>query len=143
MSVKAILSRKGHDVVTVPPSAKLSELARTLTERKIGAVVVQAEGGRVVGMISERDVVRALAQHGPSALDRSVETVMTREVRTCTEADTLRDLAERMTAGRFRHLPVVDGERLVGLVSIGDVVKERLEELEAESSALRDYILTD
>ena len=142
MSVKAILSRKGHNVVTVPPTAVLADLVRMLTEHGIGAVVVQNEDGRVVGMLSERDVVRALAQHGPAVLERSIDQVMTREVKTCREADTIRDLAERMTAGRFRHLPVVEEGRLVGLVSIGDVVKQRLEEMEAEQSALRDYILT-
>lgn len=142
MSVKAILSRKGRDVVTVAPTDLLGDLVRTLNEHKIGAAVVQDETGRVVGMLSERDVVRALAQHGPAVLERSIDQVMTRDVKTCGEADTIRELAQRMTSGRFRHLPVVEDGRLVGLVSIGDVVKQRLDEMEAESSALRDYILT-
>lgn len=142
MTVKAILTRKGNAVVTVAPTLSLSDFVKALTEHRIGAAVVVSDDGRVVGMLSERDVVRALAERGAAALDRPVEDVMTREVKTCREEDTLRELAERMTAGRFRHLPVVEKGRLVGLVSIGDVVKQRLEELEAESSALRDYILT-
>ena len=123
MSVKAILSRKGHDVVTVPPTALLADLVRTLTEHGIGAVVVESEEGRVVGMVSERDVVRALAQHGPAVLERSIDGVMTRDVKTCAEADTIRELAERMTTGRFRHLPVVEDGRLVGVLSHGNLVQ--------------------
>ncbi len=142
MTVKAILSRKGDSVVTVEPSISLREVVRVLSEKRIGAVIVTDGDKHVIGMLSERDIVRTLAQQGPAALDERVETVMTRNVITCTEADKVSDIMERMTTGRFRHLPVLEGDRLAGVISIGDVVKYRLEEIEAESSALRDYILT-
>jgi CBS domain-containing protein len=142
MTVKAILSRKGHAVVTIAPAASLAEAVKMLCTHRIGAVIVTSPDERVIGVLSERDIVRALADHGPAALDRQVDEVMTRRVVTSSEADTVGEIMERMTAGKFRHIPVVDGERLVGVVSIGDVVKHRLEEVERESNAMRDYILT-
>ena len=142
MTVKAILSRKGRDVVTIAPSATLSEAAKLLGERRIGAVVVTGADHRVAGILSERDIVRMLAERGPAALDDNVGAVMTRKVTTCTEADTVAFIMERMTEGKFRHLPVVEQGKLVGVISIGDVVKHRLQEMEQEQAALKDYIQT-
>lgn len=142
MTVRAILSRKGRDVVTIEPGASLSDAARLLSVHGIGAVIVTDAGARLAGLLSERDIVRTLAARGPTALALRVDEVMTRRVVTCAESDTLAELMERMTTRKFRHLPVVESGRLVGIVSIGDVVKSRLEEIEAESSALREYIAT-
>ena len=143
MTVKAILSRKGNDVITIEPTVTLSAAVNILAEHRIGALVVVAGAdGQVAGILSERDIVRALAQRGPGALQEAVGQVMTRGVVTCTESDTVAALMERMTQGKFRHLPVVERGKLVGLVSIGDVVKHRLGEMEHESNALREYILT-
>jgi CBS domain-containing protein len=142
MTVKAILSRKGQSVVTIEPTRSLADAAKLLAERRIGALIVKGEGDRVAGLLSERDIVRVLAEKGPVALALQVEQVMTRRVITCKETDTVSVIMERMTTGKFRHLPVVDGERLIGVISIGDVVKHRLEEMESESNAMREYIAT-
>jgi len=143
MTVKAILSRKGNDVITIEPTVTLSAAVNILAEHRIGALVVVAGADeQVAGILSERDIVRALAQRGPGALQEAVGQVMTRRVVTCTESDTVAALMERMTQGKFRHLPVVERGKLVGLVSIGDVVKHRVGEMEHESNALREYILT-
>jgi len=142
MTVKALLSRKGRDVVTIAPAATLSEAAKLLAERRIGAVVVTGADHSVAGILSERDIVRALGQRGASALDENVAAVMTRKVTTCNEADTVVAIMERMTTGKFRHVPVVDQGRLIGVISIGDVVKHRVEEIEGETNALREYIAT-
>jgi CBS domain-containing protein len=142
MTVKAILSRKGRDVVTIAPTATLSAAVKLLAERRIGAIVVTGPEDRVAGILSERDIVRMLGERGPAALDDNVGAVMTRKVATCTEADTIASLMERMTEGKFRHLPVVDQGKLIGVVSIGDVVKWRVGEIEGESNALREYIAT-
>jgi len=142
MTVKAILSRKGNDVLTIEPTATLAAAVKLLAERRIGAVVITGADRQVIGILSERDIVRAFAAHGPAALDQQVGQVMTRKVMTCDEAETVASLMERMTQGKFRHLPVVERGRLAGIISIGDVVKHRLEEMEKESSALREYILT-
>jgi len=143
MTVKAILSRKGNDVITIEPTVTLSAAVNIMAEHRIGALVVVAGADeQVAGILSERDIVRALAQRGPGALQEAVGQVMTRRVVTCTESDTVAALMERMTQGKFRHLPVVERGKLVGLVSIGDVVKHRLGEMEHESNALREYILT-
>ena len=142
MTVKAILAQKGRDVVTMEPTADLVAVVRTLADRRIGAVLVTDLDKRVIGIVSERDIVRALAEHGPSVLRRAVETLMTRKVVPCSEADTVGEIMERMTAGKFRHLPVLEAGELVGIVSIGDVVKYRLAEVQRESEAMRDYILT-
>ena len=142
MTVKAILSRKGNNVITIEPTVTLSAAVNILAEHRIGAVVVAGADKQVAGILSERDIVRALAQRGPGALEEAVGQVMTRKVVSCTESDTVAALMERMTQGKFRHLPVVERGKLVGLVSIGDVVKHRLGEMEHESNALREYILT-
>jgi CBS domain-containing protein len=142
MTVKAILSRKGGDVVTIAPTANLSAAVKLLAERRIGALIVTGPDNRVAGILSERDIVRMLGERGPAALEDNVGAVMTRKVTTCTEADTISVIMERMTAGKFRHVPVVDQGRLAGVISIGDVVKYRLEEIGRESEALREYIAT-
>jgi CBS domain-containing protein len=142
MTVKAILSRKGRDVVTIVPTANLSEAAKLLAQRRIGAVVVTGADNRVAGILSERDIVRALGERGAAALDENVAAVMTRKVTTCNESDTVVAIMERMTTGKFRHVPVVDQGRLIGVISIGDVVKHRVHEIEGETNALREYIAT-
>lgn len=142
MKVEAILASKGHDVITVDAEDDLVEVVRVLAEKRIGAVVVTDGAGGVAGIITERDLVRALAADGGEALRKRVSEVMTREVVTAHAEDTINALSERMTRGKFRHVPVVDGSRLVGIVSIGDVVKHRIESIEAEASAMRDYIAT-
>lgn len=142
MTVKAILSRKGSDVVTIAPTASLTDAVKVLAGRRIGAVVVTGPDNRVAGILSERDIVRSVADRGHAALDDNVGSVMTRKVTTCTETDTIAVLMERMTEGKFRHLPVIDQGKLVGVISIGDVVKWRVEEVEGESAALREYIAT-
>jgi len=142
MTVRTILSLKGRDVATILPQATLADAARLLSEKRIGAVVVTGPGQTVAGILSERDIVRALSKHGAGALAQTVESVMTREVVTCTPEETIPELMQRMTAGRFRHVPVVEHGRLSGIVSVGDVVKHRLEEMERESQALKKYIAT-
>jgi CBS domain-containing protein len=113
-----------------------------LAEKRIGAVVIIGADRRIVGILSERDIVRALAEQGRKALDEPVSAAMTRKVSTCHERETISSIMERMTLGKFRHVPVVDQGRLAGIISIGDVVKHRLSEVERDSAALRDYILT-
>jgi CBS domain-containing protein len=142
MTVKAILSMKGSEVVTIEPTTNLAGAVRILAERKIGALVVTGADRRVVGIVSERDIVQELAAHGAASLDLPLTDVMTRNVVTCSESDTVSSVMERMTDGKFRHLPVVEQGRLTGLISIGDVVKHRLREMEQEQSALRTYIQT-
>jgi CBS domain-containing protein len=141
MTVRAILSLKGRDVVTIKPTASLVTAAKVLAERRIGALVVTDTAERVADILSERDIVRALAERGPDALHESLDQAMTRRVVTCTEAMTISEVMERMTIGKFRHLPVVKLGRLVGIVSIGDVVKYRLATMQHESESMRDYIL--
>jgi len=111
-------------------------------QHRIGALVIRGAGGRLAGILSERDIVRALAEQGAGALDLPVGQAMTRDVETCTEEDSCASIMERMTAGRFRHVPVLRGGKLTGLISIGDVVKHRVDEIERESEAMRDYIQT-
>jgi CBS domain-containing protein len=142
MTVKTILGHKSRDVVTIQPTATLAEAAGLLAERRIGAVLVLGIEGRVAGILSERDIVRALAERGGAVLGERVDHVMTRKVFTCSENDTVAQVMEQMTAGKFRHVPVTEEGRLVGIISIGDVVKHRLHEIESESEALREYILT-
>ena len=142
MTVKAILKAKGTDVVTVAPDVSIAAALRRLAERRIGALVVQDADSRVIGILSERDIVVALAERGAAALDEPVQRVMTRKVVSCELAETVSAVMERMTAGRFRHVPVIEDSRLIGIVSIGDIVKHRLDQIEGESAALRDYILT-
>jgi CBS domain-containing protein len=140
MIVKNVLLGKQGNVATIEPTADLAAAVKLLAERRIGAVVVLGADHRIVGILSERDIVRAIAEHGPKALHQPVGQVMTRDVKTCFEADTVESLMGRMTTGKFRHMPVVEQGRLVGIISIGDVVKNRVEEIEGEAAALRDYI---
>ena len=140
MTVKRILDVKGHEVVTASPATSVAELVKLLADRRIGAVVVTGAEGRVVGIVSERDVVVALARQGASCLGEPVSTIMTREVVSCSEQERIVDVMRKMTTGRFRHVPVITDHRLAGLISIGDVVKHRVGELEAEAEQLRDYI---
>ena len=142
MTVKAIMSAKGGDVVIIQPNTDVASAVRILAERKIGALVVTGADQRVVGIVSERDIVQELAVHGAATLVLPLTEVMTRRVMTCSPSDTVSSVMERMTQGKFRHLPVIEDGKLIGIVSIGDVVKYRLEEMEREQSALRDYIQT-
>jgi CBS domain-containing protein len=142
MTVKTILATKGSTVITIEPTATLEKATGVLTEHRIGALVVLGADQRVIGIVSERDVVRALSDKGSGALQEPVAQVMTRTVATCGEADTISEIMERMTHGRFRHIPVLAQDRLAGIISIGDVVKHRLMEMEQESEQLRDYIQT-
>ena len=144
MNVKAILAAKkmGGDIISIEPTADLATAAKLLSKHRIGSVVILGAGERLVGILSERDIVRAVSEQGAGALALPVGQVMTRDVATCGEDDTVASIMERMTAGRFRHMPVVANGRLVGLISIGDVVKQRVEDIEGESEAMRDYIRT-
>lgn len=141
MTVRSILNTKGHQIMSVEPDAKLSAAIKLLAEKKIGAVLVMNQN-RLEGILSERDIVRVLGDRGPGALEEPVAQVMTRKVVTCKETDTVAELMEMMTTGKFRHLPVLDNGKVVGLISIGDIVKRRVQEYEAEQEALRDYIKT-
>lgn len=141
MNVAAILKAKGRSVVTARPDATLEEISRTLGVRRIGAIVIVASSGQIEGIVSERDIIRVIGERGAPALSEPVARVMTRSVQTCDVADTLDELMSQMTTGRFRHLPVVEDGRLVGIVSIGDVVKHHIAEVEMEASALRGYIV--
>jgi CBS domain-containing protein len=138
MNVDGILRSKGARVVTIRPDASVADLVAGLRDAGIGAMVVSADGRAVDGIVSERDVVRALAQHGGRVVDRPVSDLMTRNVVTCSPGDTVKQLMTEMTRRRIRHLPVVDNGSLVGIVSIGDVVKNRLEEMETETNVLRE-----
>jgi CBS domain-containing protein len=140
MNVAAILRQKGRAVTTASPAATLLEIANKLAAKRIGSVVVVGARGEVAGIVSERDIIRELANRGPDCLARPVEATMTRQVVTCAETDTLDELMAMMTARRFRHLPVVTDGALVGIVSIGDVVKHHVAEVEMEATAMRDYI---
>ena len=137
MTVKAILSAKSRDVLTIEPTANLVAAAKLMAELNIGALVVTGPDRRVVGIVSERHIVRELAAHGAASLDLPLTEVMT-----CNSSDTISSVMERMTEGRFRHLPVVEQGRLTGILSIGDVVKHRLQAMDNEQSALHDYIQT-
>jgi CBS domain-containing protein len=141
MTVRAILDSKGHQIQSVQPDAKLSAAIKLLSEKKIGAVLVM-ERGRIEGILSERDIVRVLGERGAAVLEEPVSAVMTRKVISCKPSDTVGAIMEMMTSGKFRHLPVIDDSKVVGLISIGDIVKWRVREYESEQEALRDYIKT-
>jgi CBS domain-containing protein len=141
MKVEELLRSKGTHVVTVRPHETIDALVHRFKLEKIGAVVVSSDGERIEGMISERDVVRGLAEHGSAMLERHVSDEMTRQVVTCAPDDSLRDVMRKMTQHRIRHLPVTERGKLAGLISIGDVVKNRLEDMELEANVLRDYII--
>lgn len=140
MNVATILKAKGADVATVSSDAKISAVARTMKDRVIGALVVTGDEAQLLGIISERDIVQGLVERGRDLLDARVGDLMTVDVLTCAPEDRITKLMARMTERRIRHLPVVDDGALCGIVSIGDVVKNRLDEIEAEASALREYV---
>ena len=141
MTVRSILNTKGHQIMSVEPDAKLAATIELLGEKKIGAVLVMNQS-RLEGILSERDIVRVLGERGAAVLEEPVAQVMTRKVVSCKETDTVAELMEMMTSGKFRHLPVIDNGKVVGLISIGDIVKRRVQEYESEQEALRDYIKT-
>ena len=140
MSVAKILDEKGRDVVTIAGDSTMADAVAMLNQHRIGALVVVDGAGAVQGILSERDVVRAVGASGPDGLSLKVSERMTRKVATCAPNAVVHDLMEMMTQGKFRHVPVVENGRLAGMVSIGDIVKHRLEEMEAESQALKHYI---
>ena len=140
MLIADIIRSKGSDVVTVAPTDTISDLTRLLAEHKIGAVVVSSDGSAIEGIVSERDIVRALPEQGAALLDADVRSVMTSDVVTCTSSQTVMEMADLMTQHRFRHLPVVDGDQLVAIVSIGDLVKARTALLEDERDQLIEYV---
>ena len=142
MTISIILASKGREVVTIAPSASLASAVGLLVEKRIGAVLILGADRRVVGILSERDVVRALAERGAGALEEPVSQTMTRKVSTCNENESVFNIMKCMTEGRSRHVPVVDQGQLVGIVSIGDVVKHRLHQMERDSATMHDYILT-
>jgi len=143
MTVSVILAHKGRDVVTIDPAESLAQAIKLLAEKRIGAAIVLGADRRIAGIISERDIVRALADRGAAVLGEPVSGTMTRKVVTCNENETVASIMERMTAGKFRHVPVVDERgQLAGIVSIGDIVKHRVHEMERDSVAMRDYIMT-
>ena len=139
MTVRAILDSKGHQIQSVEPDVKLAATIKILAERKIGAVLVMSKG-QIEGILSERDIVRVLGERGAAVLDEPVSAVMTRKVISCKQSDTVSSIMETMTSEKFRHLPVIEEGRVVGLISIGDVVKWRVREYEMEQEALREYI---
>ena len=142
MTVSVIVANKGREVVSIEPNASLADAVRLLAEKRIGAAVILGADRRLAGIISERDIVRVLAERGAAVLDEPVSRTMTRKVESCSENETVAQIMERMTQGKFRHMPVVDQGQVVGVVSIGDIVKYRLHEMERESTAMRDYIMT-
>lgn len=140
MLVSDILKTKGTNVVTVAPDTPVGAAVATLAEKRIGCIVVTTDGGALAGILSERDVVRMLAEQGGDVLDEPVSALMTAKVVTCTPSQTIADVMEMMTSGRFRHVPVLQDGRLAGMISIGDVVKFRLEETEEEVRQLAAYV---
>lgn len=140
MYVDTILRKKGDTVIAVEPDCLVSKAAQTLHEKRIGAALVRDKDGDIVGVISERDIVRGVAVNQETCLRMTVKELMTRPVITCAPTDSIDRIMELMTERRIRHLPVVDGDELVGIISIGDVVKQRISEIERESQALRQYI---
>ena len=142
MTVKAILERKGHNVLTVGPNETLAEAVRILAEHRIGALVITNGDRKIVGILSERDIVRTIAKDGSTALEHPVREAMTAKVKICNEHHTVNEVMEIMTLGRFRHLPVERDGMLDGIISIGDVVKRRIEDVEREADEIRAYIAT-
>ncbi|MEQ8839588.1 MAG: CBS domain-containing protein [Acidimicrobiales bacterium] len=140
MLISEVLQRKGNAVATIAPGASITEVVTALAEYGVGALVVSADGNAVDGIISERDVVRGLATHGGDTMDRTAADLMTREVVTCSQQATIEQLMTEMTERRFRHVPVTEDGRLVGIVSIGDVVNARVRNLETETRQLTNYI---
>lgn len=141
MTVAAILKHKGHDVARVAATVTIAEVSKTLAARRIGALLVMDAADQLLGIISERDIVRCLSEHGARVLEMTAGQLMTRELQTATPATTVPQAMAMMTDGRFRHLPVLDGGRLVGLVSIGDIVKARIMQQEQEVDSLKAYVV--
>ena len=141
MLVSRVFKDKGDRLVTARPDDTIATAAETLKREGIGAVMVVDERGELAGILSERDIVRAMPEHGTELFNLPVDKLMTREVVTCGPGDRVHEIMKNMTAGRFRHMPVQDDGKLVGIISIGDLVKSRLQELETEASQLRDYIV--
>jgi len=142
MSVATLLAKKQGNTITIHADTLIAEAVSILSDHKIGALVVVDDGNKVIGILSERDVVRGLAAKGASVLTQNVSDLMTAPVKTCTRSESADDVMRRMSKGRFRHMPVVEGDKLVGVVSIGDVVQNRINALEQEAGAMRDYIMT-
>jgi CBS domain-containing protein len=140
MNVATILKLKGGGVVTAKPDTSLLEIAQTLGQNDIGCIVIEGDDGRIAGIVSERDIVRVISQVGAKGLKEPVKSCMTEKVVTAREADTTDRLMAEMTTHRFRHMPVVERGRLIGLVSIGDVVKLRIREVDMEAADMRNYI---
>lgn len=140
MTIAAILKHKGYEVAHVAPTATIAEVAEQLAARRIGAVVVMDAARQLLGIVSERDIVGSLAEHGSRTLAMTAAQLMTRNLRTATHATTVAQATEMMTHGRFRHLPIMDGDRMVGIVSIGDIVKARLSQQEQEMDSLKAYV---
>jgi CBS domain-containing protein len=142
MNISQILKTKGRAVATARPDATLSDIIIKLGQKKIGAIVIVGDNGEVVGILSERDVIRRLAERGAAALNEPASQGMTSSVVSCQETSTIDELMELMTQGRFRHVPVIEDGALVGIVSIGDIVKHHIAEVEMEVSAMRGYFAT-
>ena len=142
MTVKSILAEKGTEVLTIGKDTTVSDAVSLLAKHRIGALVVVDSGGTIRGIISERDIIRHIAEDGVEALNQKVATVMTANVKVCTESHTVNDVMEIMTRGRFRHMPVERDGKLIGVISIGDVVKRRIMETEREAEQIKQYIAT-
>jgi CBS domain-containing protein len=140
MTVAAILKHKGADVASVPPTATIAEVTRLLSARRIGGVVVLDAANQLLGILTERDIVHALAANGAQALEKTTAQLMTRNLTTATPQTTVNEAMAMMTQGRFRHLPVIDRGALAGIVSIGDIVKARMMQQEAEVDSLKAYV---
>ena len=141
MRIREILDDKGRDVMTVRPTETVATLSHRLRMARVGALVVSDDGKRMLGIVSERDIVACIAEKGAQALEAKVADIMTARVLTCREDDSISTIARRMTANRVRHIPVVEGSRLVGVVSVGDIVKNRIAEMELETGVLRDLAM--
>ncbi|MES0383329.1 MAG: CBS domain-containing protein [Hyphomicrobium sp.] len=142
MNIAQLLQAKGRAVTTARPDAKLLDIVTSLASKRIGAIVIVGENGELAGIISERDVIHALAKSSETVLEDSVSKHMTREVVTCQESTTIDEMMELMTQGRFRHVPVIEDGALIGIISIGDVVKNHIAEVEMEVTAMRGYFAT-
>ncbi|WP_417671799.1 CBS domain-containing protein [Roseibium sp.] len=140
MTVAAILNGKGRDVFSEKATTALSKICQVLAEKGIGAILITDNDGHIEGIISERDIVKAIGRQGPKALDLPVGDIMTRSVVTCVEEDTINDVMNKMSQGRFRHVPIVKDGKVAGVISIGDVVKHRIAQVEQEAEQMRSYI---
>lgn len=140
MNVDAVLKTKGCNVYTARPESTLLDISRQLSAKRVGVIVVIGDAGSVAGIISERDLVNAISKHGPNVLSEPVANVMTKEVNTCERTNTIDEMMDLMTKGRFRHVPVIENGALIGLISIGDVVKHHIAEVEMEVTAMRCYL---